>query len=213
MSKFRPTLETLERREVFSTFGIYDAAVAPEPQSFSINFTKIEYNVAAGDVNGDGTVDVIASRSVSFAGDGFGLNNLLPYMAQDNLYKLTSSASAADLPWGDLDRQQIIAILIGLMRTSDEAGDTQQLTDITDGTSNTLAVSHDADFEKWASAFSALPSEDRQQIIAILIGLAETPPTTADASVTDLVIDPFNATGVRDQILASDEYFSRLASQ
>ena len=216
MSKFRPTLEALERREVFSTFGVYGgepaAMAAPAAESFSLNFTKIEYNVATGDVNGDGAADVLASRSVSFAGDGFGLNNLLPYMEQDNLYKLTSSAIAADLPSADVDRQQIIAILIGLVRSSDGAGDAQNLTDITDGTSNTLSVTHDADFEKWASAFSSLPTEDRQQIIAILIGLAQSPPRTADASVTDLVMDPFNA-NVRDRILASDEYFSRFASQ
>ena len=66
------------------------------------------------------------------------------------------AALASDLPWGDLNRDQIIAILIGLVQRGDVDGDRLALASIADGTSNTLlSVTHDAQFEQWASTFDA----------------------------------------------------------
>ena len=191
MSLFcRPTLETLERREVFAADLAVCLAEAPVHEPIA--------QVAVGDVNGDGRADLAGDKSLSFAGDGFGLVNLLPfieqenvvrfqggcngnsdfvdavyrelgsdafatlpYMEQDNLYKRVNAVSESLLgtggAWGDADRQQIIAILIGLLQKS--GMETQRLADVTDGTSNTLL-----------SAFRDATPEQRSQIIAILIG-------------------------------------------
>jgi hypothetical protein len=193
---YRPTLESLERREVFSADLAVCLAEAPVHES-------IAPQVALGDVNGDGRAVLAVNKGLAFAGDGIGLVNLLPfveqenlvrfqggcngntdsvdavycdmagrgtaallpYMEQDNLYKQASAISESLLAteggiWDEADRQQIIAILIGLLQKSGDGGSTQRMTDVTDGTSNTLL----------AGVIRDATPEQRSQIIAILIG-------------------------------------------
>jgi hypothetical protein len=149
---FRPTLETLERREVFSTAAdlvpVVQAATDPVPtEQISLNFADVA-GVADGDFNGDGTLDL---ASMSFAGDGIGLHNLLPSIEQGNVYKFQGGCSGnndlVDAVYRDLAGQDAVLLLPYLDQDN---------------------LYKQASF--WVDAAT---EAERQQIIAILIGLLQ----------------------------------------
>jgi hypothetical protein len=110
---FRPTFETLEKREVFSA-GPIDVPAPPVSDIASpTGLVATTYGRGlVGDFNGDGRDDV-----AGIAGDGIrALRQLLPYMEQDNVYQ-SSGGSAIDVVFDrDMTQSQIIAVLIGLVR-------------------------------------------------------------------------------------------------
>ena len=103
-------------------------------------------------------------------------------------------AGMGDVPWSAPDRSQIIAVLIGLVRSQDSGSD--RIADVTDGTSNTILF----------ASLAADPTDPSGNTIM--------QPPRPKQSVTDLVIDPFtsrsllNSTEYRVGILASAEYYA-----
>jgi hypothetical protein len=168
--------------------------------------------------------------------DDVALHMILPYVEQDGVYKLSlpfsntvlddqafvshlyldvlgraGDAVAHDAVFAELgiselhwpesqEGNQIIAVLIGLLADGSPRGipaGANRITDVTDGTSNTMMF----------SALAVDPSDPSGNT-------AYGPGSSANALVTDLVIDPFNSNGLMNSpenrsriLLSSSEYY------
>lgn len=126
-----------------------------------------------------------------FADTVFDDNAFLSALYQDVLGRAVDAGSEAapqdqalndSLLPPDATREQIIAILIGLLDRPVDAQGASRFADVTDGTSNTLMLGRQ---------IVADPSDPSGNT-------TYRSPNIAHAAVTDLVIDPFNSTRLQD---------------
>jgi hypothetical protein len=161
---FRPTFETLERREVFAANALAvaaNAAMAQPPPGDNATPAVIQsltvsgqggndvVRVATGDFNNDGRIDTFKQPQ---AGNAVLIALLLPYMEQDNIYKQYAQAPAFTNTTFD-DQAFVAPVHVDFLGRD--------------------AAASDAVFVELDSLTDRFPAADRSQIIAILIGLVQ----------------------------------------
>jgi hypothetical protein len=181
---FRPAVETLERREVFSAgpLGIHPLNISGQGSGDPIPAESISFNIAAhGEGLAASPLEIYgntAPRQFSGSAAADGTSNvlialLLPYMEQDNVYRSGSGYTDTTLD----DESFIIPVQWDYGRH---------------------AAAHDVIFAELADVGDRLPrDEESNQIIAILIGLAQSPNGA-----------PTSLAGESKGLLASPEFFS-----